>query len=79
MGLPYAFGSAPVPVKAGHQAFGTLAVAWSAPPGTVGLSKKQLRHLLGTADRLGAAFAALHAKRPPCWTAASYAPAVSTA
>ncbi|WP_229698524.1 SpoIIE family protein phosphatase [Wenjunlia tyrosinilytica] len=57
--LPYAFGSASVPVKAGRESFGALAVVWAAPPGSAGLSKARLRHLRATANRLGASLAAI--------------------
>ncbi|MFF3326257.1 SpoIIE family protein phosphatase [Streptomyces sp. NPDC002889] len=58
--LPYAFGSASVPVRAGRDALGALAVIWSAPPGTKGLSRTRLRHLRRIASRLGASLAVLH-------------------
>ncbi|WFB10736.1 SpoIIE family protein phosphatase [Streptomyces sp. LX-29] len=60
--LPYAFGSATVPVRAGREIFGALAVVWAAPPGTEGLTKTQLRHLRATAGRLGAGLDALRAR-----------------
>ncbi|GAA0673908.1 SpoIIE family protein phosphatase [Kitasatospora atroaurantiaca] len=60
--LPYAFGSASVPVRAGQESLGALAVVWSAPPGHAGLSRAQLRHLRAIANRLGAALADLRAR-----------------
>ncbi|WP_344637511.1 SpoIIE family protein phosphatase [Kitasatospora cystarginea] len=60
--LPYAFGSASVPVRAGPESLGALAVVWAAPPGHPGLSKSQLRHLRAVANRLGTALAALRAR-----------------
>ncbi|WP_030410919.1 GAF domain-containing SpoIIE family protein phosphatase [Streptomyces sp. NRRL S-1448] len=57
--LPYAFGSCSVPVGAGGEAFGALAVVWAAPPGSDGLTKTQRRHLRAVANRLGASLAAL--------------------
>jgi PAS domain-containing protein len=57
--LPYAFGSASVPVRAGPQRLGALAVVWAAPPGHPGLSRAQLRRLRAIANRLGAALADL--------------------
>lgn len=52
--LPYAFGSASVPVRAGQESLGALAVVWAAPPGGAGLSRAQLRRLRAIANRLGA-------------------------
>ncbi|MFI9724152.1 SpoIIE family protein phosphatase [Streptomyces sp. NPDC052396] len=52
--LPYAFGSASVPVRAGPERLGALAVVWAAAPGHPGLSKTVLRHLRTIANRLGA-------------------------
>ncbi|MEV4611557.1 SpoIIE family protein phosphatase [Kitasatospora sp. NPDC049258] len=60
--LPYAFGSASVPVRAGPERLGALAVVWTAPPGCVGLSRAQLRHLRAIAGRLGTALADLRAR-----------------
>ncbi|WP_033822092.1 SpoIIE family protein phosphatase [Kitasatospora sp. MBT63] len=57
--LPYAFGSASVPVGAGQERLGAMAVVWSAPPGHAGLSRAQLRHLRAIANRLGTALATL--------------------
>ncbi|MEV8094529.1 SpoIIE family protein phosphatase [Kitasatospora sp. NPDC085879] len=62
MALPYAFGSASVPVRAGRESLGAMAVVWSAPPGHSGLSRVQLRHLRAIANRLGAALADLRAR-----------------
>ncbi|GAA5020433.1 SpoIIE family protein phosphatase [Kitasatospora paranensis] len=60
--LPYAFGSASVPVRAGPESLGALTVVWSAPPGHAGLSRAQLRHLRAIANRLGTALADLRAR-----------------
>ncbi|MFF2747122.1 SpoIIE family protein phosphatase [Kitasatospora sp. NPDC058048] len=60
--LPYAFGSASVPVRAGQESLGALAVVWPAPPGHAGLSRAQLRHLRAIANRLGAALADVRAR-----------------
>ncbi|MEV5508779.1 SpoIIE family protein phosphatase [Streptomyces orinoci] len=53
--LPYAFGSASVPVRAGPERLGALAVVWAAAPGHPGLSRARLRHLRTIANRLGSA------------------------
>ncbi|WP_371494473.1 SpoIIE family protein phosphatase [Kitasatospora sp. NBC_00374] len=60
--LPYAFGSASVPVRAGQESLGALAVVWAAPPGGAGLSRAQLRRLRAIANRLGATLADLRAR-----------------
>ncbi|MFD8023269.1 SpoIIE family protein phosphatase [Streptomyces lavendulae] len=60
--LPYAFGSCSVPVGAGGEAFGSLAVVWAASPGSEGLSKPQRRHLRSVANRLGDSLSALRAR-----------------
>ncbi|MFH9246467.1 SpoIIE family protein phosphatase [Streptomyces lydicus] len=60
--LPYAFGSCSVPVGAGGETFGALAVVWAAPPGSAGLSKSRRRHLRALAGRLGSSLAALRAR-----------------
>ncbi|UGY92410.1 SpoIIE family protein phosphatase [Streptomyces gobiensis] len=60
--LPYAFGSASVPVKAGKDTFGAMAVVWGAGLGEHGLSKAQRRQLRATAGRLGASLAELEAR-----------------
>ncbi|HEY5833845.1 SpoIIE family protein phosphatase [Streptomyces sp.] len=60
--LPYAFGSCSVPVGRGGEMFGALAVVWTAPPGSDGLSRAQRRHLRVIANRLGASLAALRAR-----------------
>ncbi|GAB7029223.1 SpoIIE family protein phosphatase [Streptomyces sp. NPDC021749] len=60
--LPYAFGSCSVPVGAGGETFGALAVVWAAPPGSGGLTKTQRRHLRALANRLGASLAAFRAR-----------------
>ncbi|MFI1400362.1 SpoIIE family protein phosphatase [Streptomyces sp. NPDC020681] len=57
--LPYPFGSASVPVMAGREPLGAMAVVWAARPGWPGLSKAQRRHLRTTAGRLGASLAQL--------------------
>jgi GAF domain-containing protein len=57
--LPHAFGSCSVPVHAGGERFGALAIVWSASPGGEGLSKAQRRHLRSVAGRLGNRLAAL--------------------
>lgn len=59
--LPYPFGSASVPVTAGQETFGAMAVVWAARPGAKGLSKAQRRHLRTTAGRLGVSLAELNA------------------
>ncbi|MDQ1042585.1 hypothetical protein [Streptomyces sp. V4I2] len=53
--VPYPFGSASVPVMAGHESLEALAVVWAAESGGQGLSKAKRRHLRTTAGRLGAA------------------------
>ncbi|MGW4563443.1 SpoIIE family protein phosphatase [Streptomyces sp. NPDC004561] len=63
--LPHAFGSCSVPVNAGPEPFGALAIVWpasSAGEGSEGLSKAQRRHLRSVASRLGDCLAALHAR-----------------
>ncbi|MFB0630905.1 SpoIIE family protein phosphatase [Streptomyces sp. AB3(2024)] len=60
--LPYAFGSCSVPVGAGRETFGSLAIVWAAPPGCEGLSKAQRRHLRSVAKRLGESLSALRAR-----------------
>ncbi|WP_316763457.1 SpoIIE family protein phosphatase [Streptomyces herbicida] len=60
--LPYAFGSCSVPVAAGGETFGALAIVWAASPGSEGLSKAQRRHLRTIAKRLGASLAELRAR-----------------
>ncbi|GAA1225108.1 SpoIIE family protein phosphatase [Kitasatospora nipponensis] len=60
--LPYPFGSASVPVRAGPERLGALAVVWAAPPGHPGLSRARLRHLRAIAHRLGAALADLRSR-----------------
>ncbi|MEV6395497.1 SpoIIE family protein phosphatase [Streptomyces sp. NPDC051907] len=60
--LPYAFGSCSVPVGAGEETFGALAIVWAASPGGEGLSKAQRRHMRTIANRLGAALADLRAR-----------------
>ncbi|WP_231905583.1 SpoIIE family protein phosphatase [Streptomyces davaonensis] len=59
--VPYPFGSASVPVAAGRDILGVLAVVWAAKPGGEGLSKARRRHLRTTAGRLGTALARLRA------------------
>ncbi|MCX4825731.1 SpoIIE family protein phosphatase [Streptomyces sp. NBC_01142] len=60
--LPYAFGSCSVPVCAGGETFGALAVVWGASQGGEGLSKAQRRQVRTIANRLGASLAALRAR-----------------
>ncbi|MGW7530381.1 SpoIIE family protein phosphatase [Streptomyces sp. NPDC054783] len=60
--LPYAFGSCSVPVRAGGEVFGALAIVWPASPGSEGLSKAQRRHLRSVARRLGESLAELRAR-----------------
>ncbi|WUD70506.1 SpoIIE family protein phosphatase [Streptomyces sp. NBC_00510] len=60
--LPHAFGSCSVPVRAGGETFGALAVVWAALPGCEGLPKAQRRHLRTVANRLGASLGALHCR-----------------
>ncbi|MGW9172011.1 SpoIIE family protein phosphatase [Streptomyces decoyicus] len=60
--LPYAFGSCSVPVGAGGETFGSLAVVWAAPHGSDRLSKSRRRQLRAIANRLGASLAALRAR-----------------
>ncbi|UXY32899.1 SpoIIE family protein phosphatase [Streptomyces sp. HUAS TT20] len=60
--LPYAFGSCSVPVGAGEETFGALAIVWAASPGSEGLSKAQRRLVRTIAKRLGAALADLRAR-----------------
>lgn len=61
--VPYPFGSASVPVRAGERAFGAMAVVWTPKPDGTGLSRRQRRQLYSTADRLGTALAGLSARR----------------
>ncbi|MFG2129513.1 SpoIIE family protein phosphatase [Streptomyces sp. NPDC048751] len=63
LAVPYAFGSASVPVRSGGRTFGTLAVVWTSRPGGTGLSRGQRRHLHAVADRLGTTLAGLSARR----------------
>ncbi|MFK4224710.1 SpoIIE family protein phosphatase [Streptomyces sp. NPDC019890] len=60
--LPYAFGSCSVPVGAGGETFGALAIVWAAAPGSEGLSKAQRRQVRTIANRLGTSLAALRAR-----------------
>ncbi|MFJ3791676.1 SpoIIE family protein phosphatase [Kitasatospora sp. NPDC090091] len=60
--LPYPFGSASVPVRAGRESLGALAVVWAADHGHAGLSRPQLRHLRAIANRLGATLADLRVR-----------------
>ncbi|MEU6080478.1 SpoIIE family protein phosphatase [Streptomyces sp. NPDC047108] len=57
--LPYAFGSCSVPVGTDKETFGALAVVWSAPNGSPGLSKARRRQVRTIAARLGASLAEL--------------------
>ncbi|WP_405866653.1 SpoIIE family protein phosphatase [Streptomyces sp. NBC_00005] len=61
--VPYPFGSASVPVRAGRRTFGTMAVLWTPGPDRTGLSRAQRRQLRSAADRLGTALAGLSARR----------------
>lgn len=60
--LPYAFGSCSVPVGAGGETFGALAVVWAASPGSEGLSRARRRHVRTVAGRLGNALVTLRAR-----------------
>lgn len=61
--MPYPFGSASVPVRAGERSFGAMAVLWTSRPDGTGLSRAQRRQLRSAADRLGTALAGLSARR----------------
>ncbi|MFE9446466.1 SpoIIE family protein phosphatase [Streptomyces sp. NPDC006602] len=61
--VPYPFGSASVPVRAGGRTFGSMAVLWASGPDRTGLSRVQRRQLRSAADRLGTALAGLSARR----------------
>jgi PAS domain-containing protein len=61
--LPYPFGSASVPVRAGDRTFGAMAVVWTPEPDRSGLSRAQRRQLRSAADRLGTALAGLSVRR----------------
>ncbi|KAB1145253.1 SpoIIE family protein phosphatase [Streptomyces luteolifulvus] len=63
LSVPYPFGSASVPVKAGRRTFGVMAVLWTPRPDGTGLSRAQRRQLRSAADRLGTALAELNARR----------------
>ncbi|MET7730223.1 SpoIIE family protein phosphatase [Streptomyces sp. NPDC005402] len=60
--LPYPFGSASVPVRAGERTFGAIAVVWTPKPDGTGLSRAQRGQLHSAADRLGTALAGLRAR-----------------
>ncbi|MET9960042.1 SpoIIE family protein phosphatase [Streptomyces sp. NPDC006326] len=60
--LPYAFGSCSVPVAAGGETFGSLAIVWATSPGNEGLSKTQRRRLRSIAGRLGDSLVALRGR-----------------
>ncbi|WUB49736.1 SpoIIE family protein phosphatase [Streptomyces griseorubiginosus] len=60
--LPYPFGSASVPVRAGERTFGAIAVVWTPKPDGTGLSRAQRGQLRSAADRLGTALAGLRAR-----------------
>ncbi|WP_327323510.1 SpoIIE family protein phosphatase [Streptomyces sp. NBC_01210] len=60
--LPYPFGSASVPVTAGQETFGSMAVVWAARADGKGLSKSQRRQLRTAAGRLGVSLAELTAR-----------------
>ncbi|NWF29753.1 SpoIIE family protein phosphatase [Streptomyces sp. PKU-EA00015] len=61
--VPYPFGSASVPVRAGQQTFGAMAVLWAPRPEGTGLSRAQRRQLRSAADRLGTTLAGLSARK----------------
>nr|WSY53631.1 SpoIIE family protein phosphatase [Streptomyces sp. NBC_00886] len=61
--VPYPFGSASVPVRAGERTYGAMAVLWASGPDEAGLSRAQRRKLRSAADRLGTALAGLNARR----------------
>ena len=60
--LPYPFGSASVPVRAGERTFGAIAVVWTPRPDGTGLSRAQRGQLRSAADRLGTTLAGLRAR-----------------
>ncbi|MFC8428426.1 SpoIIE family protein phosphatase [Streptomyces sp. NPDC057253] len=60
--LPYPFGSASVPVRAGGRTFGAIAVVWTPRPDGTGLSRTQRGRLRSVADRLGTTLAGLRAR-----------------
>ncbi|MCD9875901.1 SpoIIE family protein phosphatase [Streptomyces sp. NR30] len=60
--LPYPFGSASVPVRAGERTFGAIAVVWTPRPDGTGLSRAQRGQLRSAADRLGTALTGLRAR-----------------
>ncbi|MEU9303473.1 SpoIIE family protein phosphatase [Streptomyces sp. NPDC048269] len=60
--LPHSFGSCSVPVSAGGETFGTLAIVWAVSPGRKGLPKAERRRVRTIARRLGASLAALRAR-----------------
>ncbi|MET8077752.1 SpoIIE family protein phosphatase [Streptomyces sp. NPDC005303] len=83
--LPYPFGSASVPVRAGERTFGAIAVVWTPRPDGTGLSRAQRGQLRSAADRLGTALAGLRARgtlgeyderTPPVLVALPSAPAI---
>ncbi len=59
--LPYPFGSASVPVRAGERTFGAMAVVWTPRPDGTGLSRAQRRQLRSVVNRLGTTLAGLRA------------------
>ncbi|MFG2024785.1 SpoIIE family protein phosphatase [Streptomyces sp. NPDC048825] len=61
--MPYPFGSASVPVRAGERTFGAMAVLWTPKPDGAGLSRVQRRQLRSAADRLGTALARLSGRQ----------------
>ncbi|MFG2455511.1 SpoIIE family protein phosphatase [Streptomyces sp. NPDC048523] len=61
--VPYPFGSASVPVRAGRRTFGAMAVLWTPGADRTGLSRAQRRQLRSAADRLGTVLAGLSAHR----------------
>ncbi|KUO19509.1 SpoIIE family protein phosphatase [Streptomyces dysideae] len=61
--LPYPFGSASVPVRAGERTFGAMSVVWTPRLDGTGLSRAQRHQLRSAADRLGTVLAGLSARR----------------
>ncbi|CAL9335483.1 hypothetical protein SUDANB105_00161 [Streptomyces sp. enrichment culture] len=72
--VPYPFGSASVPVAAGRERLGAMAVVWAARAGGHGLSQARRRQLRSTAGRLGAELVRLRAAGPEPGRAADEAP-----
>ncbi|MGW0191433.1 GAF domain-containing protein, partial [Streptomyces sp. NPDC003362] len=72
--VPYPFGSASVPVAAGRERLGAMAVVWAARAGGHGLSQARRRQLRSTAGRLGAELVRLRAAGPEPGRAADEGP-----